>query len=250
MFARAILIIKEQLKKLKALTRASEEENIAIVVQQGGETVIQLSQEQKNRPLTHSNQNAKADEHTIAALPPFPDKYTSVRIETEEHANCVLKDIRDGAIGFDTEFTERRPREEKVIESRFGKGTAARRAALLGWQIVELSLYHIFPIAWDHIGLPSELRRILLSPRIRKVGVGLPSDILVIWDDLRLDMKNLTDAGLMAKLAIADRYPKQVYGNLCLKTSIEEVLGYKLPKDLTNSNWSAKGARNKRATEY
>ncbi|KAJ7458426.1 ribonuclease H-like domain-containing protein [Mycena latifolia] len=89
-------------------------------------------------------------------------------------------------------------------------------------------------------GLPSELRRILLSLRIRKVGVGLPSDILVIWDNLRLDMKNLTDTGLMAKLAIADRYPKQAYSNLSLKTSVKEMLGYKLPKDLTNSNWSAK----------
>ncbi|KAJ7474797.1 ribonuclease H-like domain-containing protein [Mycena latifolia] len=91
--------------------------------------------------------------------------------------------------------------------------------------------------------MPSELRRILLSPHIRKVGVGLPSDILVIWDDLRMDMKNLTDAGLMAKLAIADRYPKQAYGNLSLKASVEEILGYELPKDLTTSNWSSKDLR-------
>ncbi|KAJ7488884.1 ribonuclease H-like domain-containing protein [Mycena latifolia] len=212
-------------------------------------------------------------------LPTFRDKYAPVKIKTEQHANTILRDIRDGDVGFDTESTDRRPtREERSIVAGFGKGTAARRAALLGWQIVELSLFQIFPVAWDHIGLrllqiargndmwvldmwkirgedsfevktkhtkngeafPAELRRILLSPDIRKIGVGLSNDILVIWDDLRIDMRNLTDAGLMAKLVLAEKYSKTAYGNLSLKSSVEDVLGYELSKELSNSDWSAK----------
>ncbi|KAJ7436710.1 ribonuclease H-like domain-containing protein [Mycena latifolia] len=87
---------------------------------------------------------------------------------------------------------------------------------------------------------PAELRRILLSPDIRKIGVGLSNDILIIWDDLRIDMKNLTDAGLMAKLVLAEKYSKTAYGNLSLKSSVEDVLGYELSKELSTSDWSAK----------
>jgi hypothetical protein len=72
---------------------------------------------------------------------------------------------------------------------------------------------------------PRELIRILGSADIPKVGVGIIRDILVIRDDLRFEMKNLVDAGMMAKLLLAEKYPKLAYGNLSLKTSVEERTG-------------------------
>ncbi|KAJ7642615.1 ribonuclease H-like domain-containing protein [Mycena polygramma] len=140
-------------------------------------------------------------------------------------------------------------------------GGAVRRYALVGWQIVELKGRRGFAVAWSNIGLrlvqtstrnevwvldmwrikafPSELRRILESRHILKVGVGLVRDIQVIWDDLRCEMKSLVDAGMMARLLLAEKYPKGSYNNLALKTSVEDVLGYSVSKELSESDWSA-----------
>jgi len=86
---------------------------------------------------------------------------------------------------------------------------------------------------------PTELRRVLESRSIKKVGVGLAKDINVLWDDLRSDMKHLVDVGLMAKLALAEKYGKSPYTNLGLNTSVEDILGYTISKELTTSDWAA-----------
>ncbi|KAJ7448107.1 ribonuclease H-like domain-containing protein [Mycena latifolia] len=244
---------------------------------EAGETISPAPKPAKNASQKSNNQKeGESDKKTLAALQvrywhiihgkesdkfkAFPYKAMPVRVESETHANEILRGITDGAVGFDTEYTDRRPTaEEQVIETRFPKGTTTRRQALLGWQLVEVSLHKIFPVAWDNISLrlvqiargndawvldmwkirafPTELRRILLSPDIKKVGVGLMSDMQVIWDDLRIDMNNLVDVGFMAKLALAEKYPKTTYGNLSLKVSVEEILGFELSKDLTTSGW-------------
>lgn len=90
----------------------------------------------------------------------------------------------------------------------------------------------------DHLAFPKELRRILLSPDIAKVGVRLTRDISVLWDDLRTEMENLVDVGMMARLLLAEKYLKQAYSNMSLEMSVEDVLGYSLKKDLGESNWS------------
>jgi ribonuclease D len=58
-------------------------------------------------------------------------------------------------------------------------------------------------------------------------------------DDLRTEMKNLVDCGMMARLLLAEKYQKQTYGNLSLKTSVEDVLGFKIDKDLQQSDRNA-----------
>lgn len=75
-------------------------------------------------------------------------------IETESEANEHLRQIDEGDVGLDTEFTDRRPtREEHAIYSVL-PGGANRKAAILGWQIVELAKCSgEFPVAWDNIGL-------------------------------------------------------------------------------------------------
>ncbi|KAJ7926837.1 ribonuclease H-like domain-containing protein [Mycena leptocephala] len=142
-----------------------------------------------------------------------------------------------------------------TLTSRTGTNQGAALKASFADIIVILSA-----VAWDNIGLrliqiargrevwvldmwkikafPRELIRILGSADIPKVGVGIIRDILVIWDDLRFEMKNLVDAGMMAKLLLAEKYPKLAYGNLSLKTSVEDVLGYSISKELSESDWS------------
>ncbi|KAJ7887208.1 hypothetical protein B0H13DRAFT_1888922 [Mycena leptocephala] len=132
--------------------------------------------------------------------------------------------------------------------------------ALLGCQIVEIAKHSKFPVAWDSIGLrsiqlaiegvvwvldmrkigaiPRELRHILMSYLIKKVCVGVLKDISVIWDDLRIVM-NVCDSGMMARLMLADKYLKHGYSNLSLKTSVEDILGFTIDKDLALSDWSA-----------
>ncbi|KAJ7925803.1 ribonuclease H-like domain-containing protein [Mycena leptocephala] len=206
-------------------------------------------------------QSPEAKPAEADSLPPFPSDYTVVYITTERQANDELRQIQYGAVGIDTEFTERRPtKEEHTILKSIPAGTN-KRLALLGWQIVELATHCIFPVAWDNIGLrliqiaygevvwvldmwkircvPKELRRILLAVKIPKTGVGLLKDISVVWDDLRMEMKNLVDCGMMARLLLAEKYQKQAYGNLSLKTSVEDVLGFTIDKDLQQSDWIA-----------
>ncbi|KAJ7077786.1 ribonuclease H-like domain-containing protein [Mycena epipterygia] len=200
--------------------------------------------------------------NTLNEMEPFPNKFTVVYVTTETQTNDALRYIVDGAVGFDTEFTPRRPtNEERLIWDMFPSAGPARKATILGWQIVELHARSPFQPAWNNIGLrliqlgrkdtvwvvdmwkvrafPMELRRILESPNIQKVGVGLIKDINIVWDDLRSDMRHVVDVGMMAKLALAERYPKTAYTNLGLKTSVEDVLGYTISKELATSNWAA-----------
>ncbi|KAJ7934483.1 ribonuclease H-like domain-containing protein [Mycena leptocephala] len=180
----------------------------------------------------------------------FPTPQSVYYITTEFQANEALRPITTGPIGFDTEYTKRRPTlEEELISDAISAG-ATRKTAILGWQIVELETNQ-FSVAWNNIGLrtiqlakgneawvldmwkikafPTELRRILTSPDIAKVGVGLTSsNIGVIWDDLRTEMKMLVDAGLMAKLYLVEKHEKG-----------EELLGYNIKNEESASEWAA-----------
>ncbi|KAJ6527486.1 ribonuclease H-like domain-containing protein [Mycena capillaripes] len=160
-------------------------------------------------------------------------------ITTETHANNVLrKKIVAGRVGFDTEYTDRRPtKEEQYILDALPAGSAARKSATIGWQSIKLKSSTGFhsPAA----AFPPELKRILLASDISNVGVGILRDILVLWDDLRTKARHLVDAGLVSKLLLAEKYPKVSYGNLSLKTSVADVLGFEIKKDLDESDWSS-----------
>lgn len=74
-------------------------------------------------------------------------------ISLESQANAALHGVASGAVGFDTEFTDRRatPPEKQIIDA-LAIG-ANKKTAILGWQIVELNAHSTFPIAWKNIGL-------------------------------------------------------------------------------------------------
>ncbi|KAJ7758171.1 ribonuclease H-like domain-containing protein [Mycena maculata] len=181
-------------------------------------------------------------------------------LTTEEAANAAMSHILNGKVGFDTEYTKRRPTdEEALIEETFPNGGASRKSAMLGWQIVELRA-GAFTINWDKIGLrliqiahndevfvldmwkirafPTELVRILSDPNIKKAGVALTNELTVFWDDFRFELVNLVDVGLMAKLVLCEKYQNTSYSNLSLKVSVEEILGYTITKDLQKSDWT------------
>jgi ribonuclease D len=52
-------------------------------------------------------------------------------------------------------------------------------------------------------------------------------------------MKTLVEVGMIAEVLLAEKYPKTSYGNPSLKTSVEEVLGISIDKELSESDWSA-----------
>ncbi|KAJ6481345.1 ribonuclease H-like domain-containing protein [Mycena vitilis] len=221
-----------------------------------------MSSKFKSLPRPRLSKILDSRKEKAAALPLFTYSQRILYVTTEHQANNALRKITSGKVGFDTEYTYRRPTtEEQFIIDAFPSGGAARKNAILGWQVVELRTRLPFPIAWNNIGLrlvqiatdeeafvldmwkirafPKELRRILTSPDIIKVGVGASNDLLVLWDDLRTDMNNVVDAGMMARLFLAPSHPKPGYGPLSLKTSAADVLGFTVVKEQTDSNWSA-----------
>ncbi|KAJ7739612.1 ribonuclease H-like domain-containing protein [Mycena metata] len=202
-------------------------------------------------------------------LKPFPADYRVTMLSTEHQVDTALRSILDGVIGFDTEFTERTPtKEEQIIVDYYPHALGIRKQAMTGMQIAQLHSKVKFDVAWDNVGIrlvqiawedeawvidlramkgdntrpaviPKELARVLQSPDISKAGVGLIKDISVVWDDLRMEMKNLVDVGMMAKLVLAERYPKVGYGNMSLKQSVADILGFRIDKDLQTSDWAA-----------
>lgn len=84
-----------------------------------------------------------------------------------------------------------------------------------------------------------------MSPNIIKAGVGLANDILAFWDDLRSEMVNLVDVGLMARLLLAEQLPKVPFGHMGMQTAVERILGYKIDKEESASDWSAKNLSDK-----
>ncbi|KAJ7676148.1 hypothetical protein B0H17DRAFT_1140121 [Mycena rosella] len=129
--------------------------------------------------------------------------------------------------------------EEKMIEDRLSKDSRIGHTQSIphAWNNIRLRLVQIARDdevwvldMWKIKAMPKELKRILESAEIKKTRGGLTRDITVVWDDLRIEMRNLVDVGMMAKLVLAEKYPKMVYGNLALKTSVEDIIGFDLPK--------------------
>ncbi|KAJ6470784.1 ribonuclease H-like domain-containing protein [Mycena vitilis] len=184
-------------------------------------------------------------------------------ITSEKEADDAMAPIKDGVVGFDTEFTKRIPtKEEEILESLFKTVGGSKKSMTIAWQVLENETNAIFPVAWNNIALctiqiargqnvwifnlnkmkafPRELKRILCSASITKASVGISNDVIHLWGDFRINIQNIVDAGLMAKLHVAHKYPDAPYGNLSLQQSVAEVLGRYISKEQCESDWKGK----------
>ncbi|KAJ7229263.1 ribonuclease H-like domain-containing protein [Mycena rebaudengoi] len=218
---------------------------------------------------------AKSIEHqTISEakkLPVFPLDFIVHYITTEAEANEAMANITSGVVGFDTEFMSRIPNEEEVMLNTLVDGAGGnKKSALLGLQLLNLHRNPQFEIQWDLAGLcvvqiandneawvmnmtlmrafPKELERVLMSADIIKAGVGVVNDIPVLWNDARLNLYNLVDTGLMAKLLLCQKYCDSGYSNLSMQISCAEILHCYVDKDQRTSDW--KGELDQEQIEY
>ncbi|KAJ7795631.1 hypothetical protein B0H13DRAFT_1934863 [Mycena leptocephala] len=140
----------------------------------------------------HSSSEAVPGDEACC-LPPFPSDYTVVYIMTERQANDELRQIQNGAVGIDTEFTERRPtKEEYTILKSIPAGTN-KKLALLGWQIgTSYALTPPYPDSivvwvldmWKIRCIPKELRCILLDV----LGFTIDRDLQSDWSASELGL--------------------------------------------------------------
>ncbi|KAJ7105803.1 ribonuclease H-like domain-containing protein [Mycena epipterygia] len=160
---------------------------------------------------------------------------------TADQMDDVLAPILDGVIGFDTEFSDKKPtKEETIIDELFKKLAATE--TLCSIQIARANKVWVINLKKINT-YPMELERILRSPEIVEVGIGLDSDVPHLWRDLRTDIKNMVEVGLMEKLVLTHKYSEQGYGNLSLQASVAEILGFYMSKSVHDSDW--KGTYNK-----
>ncbi|KAJ7204280.1 ribonuclease H-like domain-containing protein [Mycena rebaudengoi] len=227
-------------------------------------------------PLEHAPEQKTAPPEPKKSLEPFPTDFEIIYLTSESAVDAALISILDGVVGFDTEYRPRiHTREERIIDDLINKIGGSRKSAILAWQVIEMKTNRRFPYAWSNIGLctvqiardnqvwviniramkgkqvqlgshlliispafPAELRRILTSKDILKVGVGLLSDIPVVWNDLRSELQGLVDAGMMAKLLLAEKFEDTPYGNLSMEVCGAEILNYDIDKGPRTSDWT------------
>ncbi|KAJ7441875.1 hypothetical protein FB451DRAFT_1190851 [Mycena latifolia] len=167
-------------------------------------------------------------------------------ITSEDEANIELAAITGGAVGFDTEFAKHiLYGDEETIDKLPTMGHTAKKNARQAIQHLE-RLAPNFSIKWDNIGLcmipayPEELRRIMTSKDISKVGVGITNDALVIWEDLRTDLKTLIDIGLLTKLWTVEKHIEEPLAITGLEQAAKEILDITIDKSFQKTvDWKA-----------
>ncbi|KAJ7169015.1 hypothetical protein C8R46DRAFT_1034137 [Mycena filopes] len=218
-------------------------------------------------PSTHSAQFSLETQFGFRDVEPHAeDRATILKLQmtrivyivSEEAANQELAHIVDGVVGFDTEFGKRTPSPtEKLILDMEAPSASAKKAAKAIFQYLELLSASGYQINWDRAGLctiqiardsatwvlnmrrikgfPRELRRILQSPKISLAGAGLLSDVTVIWEDLRVDMKQLTDVGLMTRIWNTEAHADEGFQHLALESAAKEALDLAIDKSKQNT---------------
>ncbi|KAJ7471253.1 ribonuclease H-like domain-containing protein [Mycena galericulata] len=227
----------------------------------GTRNVLQATLKFGRNKAVNVGANAAAEFIDVVGLehPPFELRNPVQYLTTRRSVNRALAFITDGVVGFDTEFVPKMATsEDEFIDAVIAKVGGNRKTVVTVLRAIDLSRSR-FKIAWHNIGLcvvqiargddvwvinlskikayPAELRRILESPDIVKTGVGILSDIQVVWSDLGSEMNNLVDGGLMARLLLAEKYADTAYSNLSMAVSVREILGAEIDKEMGKSNW-------------
>ncbi|KAJ7023291.1 ribonuclease H-like domain-containing protein [Mycena alexandri] len=170
----------------------------------------------------------------------------------EDQANEHLKSISCGVVGLDTEFVKREiTGDEKTIDELTVMPSPFKKAARTALQYLESNREGYTP-DWEHVGvcliqlayqhkvwvinltrmrgLPRELKRILTSTYITKAGAGILSDAAVLWEDLRINLNNMVDVGLMTRLWHVDEHQDDSFTHMALDAAAKEVLGVSMDK--------------------
>ncbi|KAJ7764355.1 ribonuclease H-like domain-containing protein [Mycena metata] len=178
-----------------------------------------------------TNRKAKLEVKTIAY------------VNTETQANEELKGIKNGVVGLDTEFVKRAlGGDEKLIDDIPTMAPALKKAARTALQYIQ-SIKGDFEPNWERAGLclvqiAHEDKAILISPLIIKAGAGLISDAAILWEDVRVDAKNLVDAGLMTRLWQAESRKDDAFTFMGLDTAAKLALDIEMDKTYQKGvNW-------------
>lgn len=154
------------------------------------------------------------------ALPPYAGiAIADVRlVRTAAEAAAALAELgaRD-AVGFDTES-----------KPTFRKGEESTGPHLI--QLASDTHAYLFPVG--AAAIPDELRALLESPRLRKVGFGLRDDLRRLQTKLGIAAANVLD------LARVLRENKR--GDVGVKTAVARYLGQELRKSkkISTTNWA------------
>ncbi|KAJ7668820.1 ribonuclease H-like domain-containing protein [Mycena polygramma] len=202
--------------------------------------------------------------------------YTVREIVTEHEANLVLRDIVTGAVGFDSEFrtvdrvhyveeTAIRQKSSWLGETKgplwwVGVWRRRRNTTTWGseclfrgttWQPASSSSPKVRKCGFFNLqkmrvrsadvaaAYPAQLERVLSSPDIMKQALGISQDLINIFNDFGTDIENIVDVGLMAKVHLADKFPKSAFQNLSLEVCAEEILGVSIEKKEQLSDWTS-----------
>ncbi|KAJ7619242.1 ribonuclease H-like domain-containing protein [Mycena polygramma] len=156
-------------------------------------------------------------------------------IANEYECDNALRRVHGGEIGMDTEFCD--PPFDAIV--------TAAVAGIIEWDSIKLCLLQL--ALGDRVlvidikrmrTFPLQVERVLDSPHIAKVGVGLVSDGKVLWDGVRATVQNLVDVGLMTKLSNPERYKELDQGPLSLEACVQDLLHRRLDKELQQSDWA------------
>ncbi|KAJ7482338.1 ribonuclease H-like domain-containing protein [Mycena galericulata] len=170
-----------------------------------------------------------------------------VYIVSETVANNELQHIVNAVVGFDTEYGKRTPTAtEQLILGMQTPSATVKKTAKAVLQYLELISKEGYQISWEATGLciiqlslgntawllnmkrikafPKELKRILTSSSVALAGVGLLSDAAVVWEDLRVDMQQLVDVGLMTRLYKPEDFPEEPFQNVALDVAAHKIL--------------------------
>ncbi|GAB3244786.1 3'-5' exonuclease [Chitinimonas naiadis] len=158
----------------------------------------------------------------IQALPDFPGltlDSISVVESPEAIAAACLALTQAGLVGFDTES-----------KPTFNKGEAAQGPHLI--QLSTATQGYLFPVRDNR--LPAPLRELLESPKVRKIGFDLRSDIAMLGTNVGVHCQGVDD--------LVSRFRKQGYSNTVGAVQAVALLfrqHYRKSKSAKMSNWAA-----------
>ncbi|KAJ7758508.1 ribonuclease H-like domain-containing protein [Mycena maculata] len=173
-------------------------------------------------------------------LIPYDKEGEHYYITDEIEVNTALAPIVHGRIGFDTEFYDNPDKlNAKILAELTPSGVPWKRVKLCTVQVAVIGAVYVINIKKMQ-AFPAELRRLLASDDVLKVGVGLAADGKVIWDGVAAYVQHFVDVGLMIKYANPELYENKDQNPLSLKCCVAQALNKALNKGPRRDNWNSK----------